>query len=249
VIPVAYYTFTVVNSFATRAVDHIGPFSAHIDEPSEFAAARKLALRGDIDGAVSMYRNYRDNQVNALFEAARLLRSEDRFYEAATLFEEIAQRFEDQGRVWAEAMYQLARLKEAHLGERQESMALLKKIIQRAPEGRFAQLAGADIARLHILERAQATDKAPDKAAPGPARPKKTAAEPAASGGSVADAEEDLEVPVRDPFFVPRTEDEDEAAETASETEAPPAAPVKAPAKKKAAAKKKTAPAKKRPAK
>jgi len=153
VIPVAYYTHTVINSLAMRTLDHIGPFSARIDDPSEFAAARKLALRGDIDGAISMYRNYPDNQVNALFEAARLLKSEDRYLEAALMLEEISQRFSGQTRVWAEATYQLARLKETNLNDRKQAVAILKNIMERAPESRFSQLAAIDLARLKIVDK------------------------------------------------------------------------------------------------
>ncbi len=156
VVPVTYYTFTVVNSLAMRTVDHIGPFSAIIEDPSEFAAARKLALRGDIDGAISMYRNYPDNQVNALFEAARLLKSEDRYVEAATILQEIRERFHSQMRAWAEATYQLAKIEEHNLNDYPKAIMLLQELLYRAPESRFAHLASADIARLQMAESAQA---------------------------------------------------------------------------------------------
>lgn len=155
VIPATYYTFTVVNSLAMRTVDHIGPFSAIIEDPSEFAAARKLALRGDIDGAISMYRNYPDNQVNALFEAARLLKSEDRYMEAGMILAEIRERFRSQIRAWAEATYQLAKIEEHNLNDYPKAVALLQELIYCAPESRFAHLASADIARLQIAESSQ----------------------------------------------------------------------------------------------
>ncbi len=155
VIPATYYTFTVVNSLAMRSVDHIGPFSAIVEDPSEFAAARKLALRGDIDGAISMYRNYPDNQVNALFEAARLLKSEDRYMEAAMILEEIRERFRSQIRAWAEATYQLAKIEEHNLNDHPKAIMLLQELIYRAPESRFAHLASADIARLQMTESTQ----------------------------------------------------------------------------------------------
>ncbi len=146
--PVWYYSVIVLNSLAIRSVDRIGPFSARIEDPSEFAAARKLALRGDIDGAVSMYRSYTEKQSHALFEAARLLKSEDRFIEAALMFEEIAERFAPITRVWAEAAYQLARLQENNLDEPRAAIVLLRQVIERASEVHFCELAASDLRRL-----------------------------------------------------------------------------------------------------
>jgi len=152
IFPLAYYTATVITSLAVRTVDRIGPFSASIEDPSEFAAARKLALRGDIDGAVSMYRSYTENRAAALFEAARLLKAEDRFAEAALMFEEIAGRFQEDTRGWAEAVYQLAKLQEVNLNDTKTAQEHLRAILRRAPETRFGQLASADLARLQILD-------------------------------------------------------------------------------------------------
>jgi Na+-transporting methylmalonyl-CoA/oxaloacetate decarboxylase gamma subunit len=93
VFPLFYYGLIIVNSFASRVIDRVSPFGMQIHEPSEFAEARKLALRGDVDGAVKRYRSYLENTEDALFEAARLLKAEDRFAEAAALFQEISERF------------------------------------------------------------------------------------------------------------------------------------------------------------
>lgn len=152
IVPLLYYTHMLVNSIAARSVDRIGPFSAHIDEPSEFAAARKLALRGDIDGAVAMYRTYTDDTANALFEAARLLRSVDRFAEATALFQEIATRFYGKVRIWSEATYQVAKLQEAHLGAPDAAMVNYKALLDRAPETRFGEMAMTDLSRLQVFQ-------------------------------------------------------------------------------------------------
>jgi tetratricopeptide (TPR) repeat protein len=194
--PVFYYSWIVVDSLGTRSVDRIGPFSAHIEDPSEFAAARKLALRGDIDGAVAMYRQYKDNQANALFEAARLLKAEERLGEAAAMYEEIAARFKDHDRIWAEANYFLAKLKEINLRDPKAAMILLRKIAKRVPEGRFGQLASSDWARLQVMHEdfldeissAEAQDAPPSKHVPKPPL--------------------DAVVPERDPFFRPRDAEE-----------------------------------------
>ncbi len=151
-IPVTYFTYAIVTSLANSTIDRIGPYSARIEDPSEFASARKLALRGDVDAAVARYRDYRDNREAALFEAARLLKSESRYEEAAGMFAEIARDFNMTLPVWAEATYQEAKVLEVHLGRPKEAMALMRKVLNRAPESRFSQMASADLARLQVLD-------------------------------------------------------------------------------------------------
>lgn len=150
--PVIYYAYSVMDALAVRTIDRIGPFSARIEDPSEFAQARRMALRGDIDGAVQHYRRYQRNDASALFEAARLLKSVDRYIEAALLLEEITTRFSENLTIWAEASYQLAKLHEINLGESATALTLMRNLMHRAPMTRFGQLAAADIARLQALE-------------------------------------------------------------------------------------------------
>lgn len=202
IVPMLYFSVTVVNSLAVRTVDRIGPFSAHIEDPSEFAAARKLALRGDINAAVMMYRSYTDNQHNALFEAARLLKSEDRYVDAALLFEEIAERFKHINRVWAEATFHLAKIKELYLKEPQAAKVLLRDIIKQAPDTRFCQLARADLARLQVMHEDFIEELAKVEAPPVERDPFFVPKH--------IDKPEDMavpvvpEVPAQDPFFKPR---------------------------------------------
>jgi tetratricopeptide (TPR) repeat protein len=151
-LPMGYYINLLRHSFATYAVDHIGPFSGAIEDPSEFADARRLALRGDVNGAVAKYRSYEHNKSQALFEAARLLKSEDRFSEAAELFEEVMRANPGNRKVWAEACYQLAKVYETGFNNAQEAKRLLRALLQRAPETRFGALASADLVRLQTLE-------------------------------------------------------------------------------------------------
>lgn len=150
-VPALYYINILRNSMAANAVDRIGPFSAHIEEPSEFAEARRLALRGDIDGAVALYRNYERNRSGALLEAARLLKSHDRFADAAKLYDEIADRFRDNIPVWAEATLQLGRIHENNLRDKNRARALYESILERAPDTRFAQAADTDLARMLMV--------------------------------------------------------------------------------------------------
>lgn len=164
--PVFYYAYSVIDALAVRSIDRIGPFSARIEDPSEFAQARRMALRGDIDGAVQHYRSYQSDDASALFEAARLLKSVDRHVEAALLLEEIAARFSDNLTVWSEATYQLAKLHEINLGEGAAALTFLRNLMQRAPMTRFGQLAAADIARLQALEDRTAEEDGAETPAP-----------------------------------------------------------------------------------
>ena len=152
-VPMAfYYTWTFATSLALRTVERIDPFSAKIEDPSKFSQARKLAIMGDIAGAVNLYRGYTDNQAQALFEAARLLKAESLHLDAALMFEEIAEHFEKNMDLWAEAMYQLAKLQELNLGEPEAAMENLTNVLRHAPTTRFGQLAGAELARLKIMD-------------------------------------------------------------------------------------------------
>lgn len=149
--PAFYFGRVLAISCANRAIDQISPFNMRIEEPSEFAEARKLALRGDVDGAVKRYRAYLENTDTAMFEAARLLKSEDRYAEAAALFLEISERFFGKKLVWAEATYHLAKLRESHLHQAKDAMNLLTKILDRASDTRFGQLAQTELTRMQTL--------------------------------------------------------------------------------------------------
>ena len=144
----AFYVWNVVDAFAARTVDRIGSMGAHIADPSEYAAARKLALKGDVDGAVALYRSYNENHEDALFEAARLLKGEKRYSEAAETLEEVAGLYYGKPRVWADAMYQLAKLKEQHLNRPTEAVSHLRLMLQRTSGGHYTELATADLIRL-----------------------------------------------------------------------------------------------------
>ncbi|MCC6145606.1 MAG: tetratricopeptide repeat protein [Candidatus Hydrogenedentes bacterium] len=151
-VPTGYFSWIVVTSFTERTIDRIGPLSGAIEAPSEFADARRLALRGDLDGAVRLYRTYADAQPSAFFEAARLLKSADRFDESILLFEEARQRFREDGNAWTEATYLLAKLYEVNLGNYPAAIAHFRDILQRFPSSRYGQLAVIDVARLVALQ-------------------------------------------------------------------------------------------------
>lgn len=226
--PAVYYGRMIVNSCATRVIDHISPFNMRIEEPSEFAEARKLALRRDIDGAVKRYRAYLDNTEGALFEAARLLKAEDRFAEAAALFQEISERFYGKKLVWAEATYHLAKVKEASLHQATEAIMLLESILDRTPDSRFGQLAQTEIVRLRSLYTADRhdgvsyaeADEPEDpffehdaEVSPGRRQPRMSQADNGRRNRSPMD---DLEVPPVDPFYVAAARDDASTADDRS---------------------------------
>lgn len=214
-VPAFYYGRIIVESFATRVIDQVSPFSLRIEEPSEFAEARKLALRRDIDGAVKRYRAYLENTDAALFEAARLLKAEDRFAEAAALFQEIAERFYGKKVIWAEASYHLAKLREANLHQARDAMALLEEILERTPDSRFGQLAQTELTRmrsLYSLEEGARVGYAEPTGAQDPFFEEDS--QPTASqrgrgrdgnGQRQGSSHDDLPVPAVDPFFAAAT--------------------------------------------
>jgi hypothetical protein len=232
--PLLYFTRLVADSVAVRTTDRLSPFGAQIDDPSEFAGARKLAIRGDIDGAVAMYRGYTDNKAAALFEAARLLKSRERLPEAIALYEEVAEHFYGRRRVWAEAMYNIGKIREVNFNDPETAMAIYHQILERTAESRHGQLAGADLSRLQVLDKGFiATLTGGDAAArvddpfyrtrsetPGAATPPAVAGastrsaspldddydDPAEAGAARSEVDDDLVVPPVDPFLALRND-------------------------------------------
>ena len=252
-VPVIFYFKNLVqNSYATRIVDRIGPLSARIEDPSEFASARKLALRGDVDGAVAMYKSYRDNACEALFEAARLLKGEDRCAEAASVFQEITERFQERRSAWAEATYHLAKIHELNLRDISAAAAMYKSILTRTPESRYSPQAQTDLSRIQndneeigvelvdtpkagaerdpFFGRGRAVPPKPVPTKPEPVKrnPKRVSLG-AGSNGSASDGAD--EVPPTDPFVGLR-EKQRAAALVAAAASKSAAAPAKAPEKK-----------------
>jgi len=250
----AYYALIFTTAFSNRVIDQISPFNMRIEEPSEFAEARKLALRGDVDGAVKRYRAYLDNTDAAMFEAARLLKSEDRYAEAAALFLEISERYFGKKLVWAEATFHLAKLRESHLHQAKDAMNLLGQILERASDTRFGQLAQTELTRmqsLYTIDPNESVDYSePDDGedpfyAEGHVRTAPvSAAAPEDNGRKHTSDMHDLPAPAVDPFFAAamKRAQEDEEAEAAAQAAKP--APKKSPAKKAAA---KKTPAKRKP--
>jgi tetratricopeptide (TPR) repeat protein len=139
-IPLAYYTRLIMNALAASTVDKLSWLEVHIGDTSEFSMARQLAGKGDIDGAVRVYRNYTKNKLGAFNEAARLLQVNGRAREALNMYEEISQRFADNRPAVAEALYHQAVIHEKELGNMQEAVVLYRRIYDQTPDSEWGRL-------------------------------------------------------------------------------------------------------------
>lgn len=150
-IPMFYYSFFFVNVVSSQIVEQISPIGDKIGDPSPFANARKLALMGDIDGAIALYRSYKNNQVEALFEIFRLLKSKERHEEAFQTLQEIIDNYEDRTSAWIEAKYYQAKIKSAIFKKYDEAIQLYKQILRKRPKTPFHTIASSEIARLQAI--------------------------------------------------------------------------------------------------
>lgn len=152
-IPMFYYSFFFVNVVSSRIVEQISPIGDKVEDPSPFANARKLALMGDIDGAIALYRSYKDNQVEALFEVFRLLKSKERYEEAFQTLQEIIDQYGDRTDAWIEAKYYQAKIKSTIFKKYDEAVQLYKQILRKRTKSPFHRIASAEIARLQAVCR------------------------------------------------------------------------------------------------
>lgn len=133
-IPLAFYTRLVMNALAATTVDKLSWLDVHIGDTSEFTMARELADKGDIDGAVRVYRNYTKNKLGALNEAAHLLYMNNRVEDALGMYKDIADRFADNRPASMEALFRQAHILEKDLGRFDEAQALYRRIYNQSPE-------------------------------------------------------------------------------------------------------------------
>lgn len=157
-LPMAYYIKTFVDALSDQTTHRIDQMGTKIEEFSEFAAARKMAQKGDINGAISLYRGYRENRPGALLEAARLLRTEERYAEAVAMFQEISERYPSNKPVWAEATYNLAKIMETNLNQPIGAMQYLVQIKRKVSDTKFAQNADSDLSRLQVMTGKKASE-------------------------------------------------------------------------------------------
>lgn len=148
-IPLAFYTRLVMNALATTTVEKLSWLDAHVGDTSEFTMARELAEKGDIDGAVRVYRNYTKNKLGALNEAAHLLYVHHRVEDALNLYKDIAERFADNRPAVTNALFRQAQILEKDLGRMDEAQALYRRVYTQSPDSEQGRKSAEALRRVH----------------------------------------------------------------------------------------------------
>lgn len=110
----------------------------------EMERARRLGERGDVDRAVAHFREaFRRDPAKPrpMLEAATLLERTERYAESADVLRELARTSVAGSEAWAEAMYRVARLLEAHLADPEGGRYVLREVMRQAPASKGAALA------------------------------------------------------------------------------------------------------------
>ena len=113
-----------------------------------YPRASKLRLEGDIDGALRQYLKYYErtpDRARPLFSAAGMLEQEKQYEKAATLFQQIMERFERDETVWGKAAYRLARLYEDHLDSSEAARKLRSEAERRVSSQTRARIQTGDL--------------------------------------------------------------------------------------------------------
>ena len=144
--PAVMFAFMFMHAASTSAVQ--GLYGLRTAQPlkTDFSKARALVHRDDIDGAVQEFRRRFEetpDDPDGLFHAAKLLREENRFAEAADTLREILKRFKDQDEVWVRAAFYLGELYEGPLDDKETRAYIFQEIMKRAPASKYGSMAQA----------------------------------------------------------------------------------------------------------
>ena len=146
------YSLNVVNAIVWYMTQRVSPIGDEIPETPVATLAQKQIMAGKIDDAIATFTNFYERRAPALAEVARLLKTEGKFEQAREIFEELVEKHANDRVVWPEAVYTLAKIYETQMGKGQEAIKLYKRLLDDAPESRFTHLAGADMARLMVMD-------------------------------------------------------------------------------------------------
>ncbi len=139
-----------VKGFSHASVDTLYGINTAREQITDFSKARTLYLRGDIDGAVRMCREYfreKPDTPRALFEAHKYLVKENRHEEAADILREIIRAFQEDDEIWARATFDLSAMYENYFDDRSTADYMLREIEKRTPNSEVGRLAHGRLAR------------------------------------------------------------------------------------------------------
>lgn len=169
-IPGGYFSYSFLSALAARSVRRITWLDTNLPGIDDFLQAKELAARGDIDGAVQMYKNCPEKKSHALFAAAHLLEMNGRYREAADMFQKCAEVSGEHLRPWSEAIFRWAKLCEVNLDRIEKSVELYQLVVDRAPQSELGRLASTKLVRLRkelgTLEKDQSASSEGPAAAP-----------------------------------------------------------------------------------
>ena len=146
------YALNVVNAIVWYMTQRVSPLGDEIPEAPVATLAQKQIMAGKIDDAIATFTNFYERRAPALAEVARLLKTEGKFDQAKAIYEELVEKHSSDRVIWPEAVYTLAKIYETQMGKAQEAIKLYKSLLDQAPESRFTHMAGADMARLMIMD-------------------------------------------------------------------------------------------------
>lgn len=146
------YALNLVNALVWQTTKRVSPVGDEVPTSPVLAQAQKLVRAGKIEEAVAAYTHFYERRAPALAEVARLLKTEGKVDGAKEIYVDLVENHASDRVVWPEAVYTLGKIYETHAGKAQEAIKLYKQLLDQAPESRFTHLAGADMARLMIMD-------------------------------------------------------------------------------------------------
>jgi tetratricopeptide (TPR) repeat protein len=146
------YSLNVVNSLSWQLTRRLSPVGDQICETPVQALAQKQVMAGKIEDAVATFTNFYERRAPALAEVARLLKTEGKFEEATKIYVDLVENYGSDLVVWPEAVYTLGKIYETQMGKAKDAIKLYKRLLDEAPDSRFTHFAGADMARLLVMD-------------------------------------------------------------------------------------------------
>lgn len=153
-VPICFqYSFNLINAITWHSARRLSAVGVEIPEAPAVTQANFLLREGKIEEAVQMFTEVLVHRARALEEAARWLKAEGYYQKAASLYQEIVDYHTEDRMLWSESVYNLGKLHETFLNQPKRAIVLYKRLMSETPESRFCHLAGADMARLQVMDR------------------------------------------------------------------------------------------------